>query len=229
MTSHANPPTVIRRDTAYQVAFWLLWPAAGAALGAGLSWVLDALAGVDRLPVPGWLAAAADLAAPWDTVVLAAAGVVIGLLVAAGHQADLLVVEVDDTAFTVRRDTEVSRAARDEVTAVYRDGDALVALGARTEELVRVRGEVDESGLAAALRRHGYPWLPDGDPHRAAYRIFVPDSPEVPPLANAILKARATALRKGRGKEAAALRRDLPRADVVVRDEKSVQYWRAVG
>jgi hypothetical protein len=61
------------------------------------------------------------------------------------------------------------------------------------------------------------------------YRRWVDDLPDLPASANVLLKARARALDKGDGDEAAQLRADLARLGVVVRDENTRQSWRRSG
>ncbi len=81
--------------------------------------------------------------------------------------------------------------------------------------------------LQAAFVTHGYTWLA-GDPHADEYRLWVEDTPDLPPGADALLGARARALGKGGdGKDdAAELRAELAKIGVVVREEKKRQYWR---
>jgi hypothetical protein len=55
----------------------------------------------------------------------------------------------------------------------------------------------------------------------------VEDTPGLPGGANALFKARERALRSGDRDDAAELRDDLARLDVVVREERHRQFWRA--
>jgi len=81
---------------------------------------------------------------------------------------------------------------------------------------------------AAAFRKHGYPWSDDGDPHRDQYRRWVPDMPDLPASANALLKARELALQKKDKTDAEDLRKELARLGYVVREEGTRQYWRKI-
>jgi hypothetical protein len=58
------------------------------------------------------------------------------------------------------------------------------------------------------------------------YRRWVPDTPDLPIGADALLKARQRALDSDQGGDVAELRDELARLGVVVRDEAKRQYWR---
>ncbi|MFE6237140.1 hypothetical protein [Cellulosimicrobium sp. NPDC057862] len=92
-------------------------------------------------------------------------------------------------------------------------------------ELLHVRTELATGRLAAAFRSHGWPWH-DDDPWADEFRRWVPGDPSLPPSADAVLRARAAMLRSDKTADAAELRRELARLDVVVRDVDKVQHWR---
>jgi hypothetical protein len=92
-------------------------------------------------------------------------------------------------------------------------------------ELLHVRTELATDRLAAAFRSHGWPWH-DDDPWADDFRRWVPGDPALPPSADAVLRARAAMLRSDKTSDAAELRRELARLDVVVRDVDKVQHWR---
>lgn len=92
-------------------------------------------------------------------------------------------------------------------------------------ELLHVRTELATARLAAAFRAHGWPWH-DGDPWAQEFRRWVPGDPELPPSADAVLRARAAMLQADKTSDAADLRRELARLDVVVRDVDKIQHWR---
>jgi hypothetical protein len=106
--------------------------------------------------------------------------------------------------------------------------DHVSAAGSREDlvaELVHVRTELATDRLADAFRATGWPWR-DADPHVARFRRWVPGDPALPPSADAVLRARAAVLEAGKGADAADLRRELSRLDVVVRDVDKTQHWR---
>src|SRR5690606_19175879 len=82
--------------------------------------------------------------------------------------------------------------------------------------------------LAEAFQNHGYPWSADGDPFKDRYRRWVPDLPELPPSAHALLKVRERALKEKNKKDIAELREELAKIGYIVRDEGVNQYGRPV-
>lgn len=92
-------------------------------------------------------------------------------------------------------------------------------------ELLHVRTELATDRLAATFRSHGWPWH-DDDPWAEDFRRWVPGDPSLPPSADAVLRARAAMLQSDKTSDAADLRRELARLDVVVRDVDKVQHWR---
>jgi hypothetical protein len=129
----------------------------------------------------------------------------------------------------VRREGRDAVVARQGVAAVFVDGGRLVVLDEAGRELARERSDRGRARLAEAFARHGWPWRDGGDPYRGRYRRWVPESPDLPAAAHALFKARDRALRRGDGEDAADLRAELARLDLVIRDEDKRQYWRRTG
>ncbi|MDF2808719.1 MAG: hypothetical protein K0S43_3665 [Cellulosimicrobium sp.] len=96
---------------------------------------------------------------------------------------------------------------------------------APTVELLHVRTELASDRLAAAFRSHGWPWH-DDDPWAEKFRRWVPGDPSLTPSVDTVLRARAAMLQSDKTSDAADLRRELARLDVVVRDVDKVQHWR---
>jgi hypothetical protein len=214
----ADPPWV-------PVLVWLLLPAAGAALG----WLVLPAAGWlgerEWMPLPGAVDAAARLPLGWGRPVAAAIGLLGGVLLAAEAVSDSLRVVVRPDRATLRRKDTGTGVARPAVAAVFVDGGWLVALDAAGREVVRVKSDQSRTRLAAAFTEQGWPWR-DGDPYASAYRRWVPGLPDLPPGADALLAARERALRRDDGGDAEALRAELSRLGVVVRDQDKRQHWR---
>lgn len=101
----------------------------------------------------------------------------------------------------------------------------MVLLDADDGELVRQPSDLPTDRLSRAFRDHGWPWA-EADPHRDAYRRWVPGLPGLPDGADALLRARQEALEKDRDDEARELRTELGRYGVVLRDDGERQYWR---
>lgn len=211
-----------------------LFVAAGAGLGAALKpfagWALSL----------AWVPLAGPLrlidAVPWLPALTGgtAVGLLAGLVLAGMAADEQLFVTVDRDELTVRQGQRRVAIARTAVAAVFLDSARLVVLGHRGEELCSRSGDLPAERLGTALRRHGYRWRPEGDPYRAAYRLWVPGLPELPDGADPLLSARQRAVERGDRAEAELLRAELGRLDVVVRDEQVPQagrrqFWRRAG
>ncbi|MFC3504694.1 hypothetical protein ACFOOK_27515 [Micromonospora krabiensis] len=201
--------------------FPLLGAGAGALLGASAEWVAD----LPWAPVQGLFEALSRLPQPELTIGAAALGVLAGGLLASAGTAERLVVRVDRERVGLRRDGRQRDVPRRDVRVVHVDGRDLVLLDEDGGELVRERSDLSPDRLRAAFGNHGWPWA-DEDPHRAAYRLWVPGLPGLPVGADALLRARQDALTHNRRDDARELRRELGRMGVVVRDEERRQYWR---
>lgn len=218
--------TVVGRPAWEAVLVWVGFPVLGALLGLGVrplaEWMLDTA----WLPDLGPAHVVAELPQPQGTIGTVAAGVVLGVVLALTAEGEMLRVGVGPSAVTLTRDGTTRTIARGDVTAVFADDKELVLTGRSGEELAREKSDLATARLAAAFTEQGYPWRPDGDPHRDEYRRWVPDEPELPAGANAVLRARATALEEGDRKDLAELREELGKLGVVVRDRDKRQYWR---
>ncbi|SCL53307.1 hypothetical protein GA0070606_2099 [Micromonospora citrea] len=218
-------PTVVDGGAAELALLWGGFPV----LGAGAGWLLAAgagwLAGLPWAPAQDLLELVAGLPDPQATIGGMAVGALGGLVVAAIGTAERLAVTVGAERVGLRRDGSRREVARRQVRAVFLDGRDLVLLGPDDDELARERSDLAADRLRAAFRAHGWPWVED-DPHRDAYRRWVPGLPGLPAGADALLRARQKALDDDRGGEARELRGELARCGVVVRDERRRQYWR---
>ncbi|MFF5052151.1 hypothetical protein ACFY1S_03050 [Micromonospora sp. NPDC000663] len=222
-----RPRTVVSGGPLELAVMWGGFPL----LGAGAGWLLAAATGwLVRLPwVPfrdlvEWLD---RLPEPQATIGTIAVGVLAGLVVAGIGTAERLIVTVDAAQVRLRRAGADQAVARAETRAVFVDDGHLVLLDADGAELVREATDLPSDRLAAAFRAHGWGWA-DADPHRPAYRLWVPDLPGLPGGADALLRARERALDRDRRDDVRELRRELGRIGVVVRDEGKRQYWRVV-
>lgn len=202
-------------------------PLAGGGLGLALPHLAELLADLPWAPFQG----PARLVASWNSgwVVIAAplVGALLGLVVTVLAYVEALLVTVSDAEVTLRKDDDERRFTRDEVTAVFLDGKELVLLGAGSRELARDAHESTADRMAAAFRAHGWPWLAE-DPHRAEFRRWVPDDPDLPAAVNALLAARGRALEKKDHDDARQLRTELGRLGHIVRDEGTRQFVRPV-
>jgi hypothetical protein len=228
----AVPPrdqTVVAEPARRRVLVWIGFPL----LGLPAGWLLKSVAGwVASLPwvpfqEPFKLVASAP--EPHASIGALVVGGLAGLVLATLAALDRLTVTVADHQVTFTRGGVTRAVKRPLVGAVFLDGRRPVLLGRATEELAREASDLEADRLRDALVVHGFPWRAGGDPYMDQYRRWVDDLPDLPASANVLLKARARALDKGDGDEAAQLRADLARLGVVVRDENKRQYWRRSG
>jgi hypothetical protein len=217
----------------YSRAVWgLIWvgfPLAGAAAG----WLLNALLNW-AVPLSGGLVTRllnllGSIGEPQDFIGAAVIGAAAGFVVALLAAKDAIELDVADDAVGVQRGSRPQRQIqRADVVGVFTDAKYLVLLGPGGAEQLREKHDLDEAQLRHAFEGHGWPWLTEGDPHAGQYRRFVDDDPDLPPAANALLKARAVAVSKDDGHDLAELRDELGKLGVVVRDERKRQYWRLI-
>lgn len=220
-----RPRTVVTSGPWDLVVMWGGFPL----LGAGVGWLLAATTGwLTRLPwVPfrdliEWVD---RLPEPQATLGTVAVGVLAGLVVAGVGTAERLIVTVDAAQVRLRRSDQDRSIARADTRVVFRADGHLVLLDAHDAELAREPTDLPAAELAEAFRKHGWGWA-DDDPHRSAYRLWVPDLPGLPAGADALLRARERALGRDRRDDARELRRELGLIGVVLRDEGKRQYWR---
>ncbi|MDT0300776.1 YqeB family protein [Streptomonospora wellingtoniae] len=223
--------TVVAPAKSARVLMWGGLPLLGAVLGALLEVLADWLATWPWTPFEGPVQLISTLPDLPTRIGGAAVGLVGGLALALIGESESGTVTVDgDEAVVESVDRRVA-FRRPQVSAVFKDGKRLVALGPRTEELAGQRTDLDARRLAAAFRQHGYPWHEDGDPHAADYRRWVEGVPDLSASAHGLLAARARALRKDgsdAARDAEELRAELGKLGLVVREERKAQYWRAV-
>ncbi len=224
--------TVVSERLWARVMMWIGFPL----LGAGAGWLLKSVAGwvvsLPWAPLQGPFELADQLIAsfgePRATVGALAVGAVAGLVLAFIAEQESLTVALSHDRVSTKRGESARSIERASVNAVFLDKKQLVLLGRSGEELAREASDLDADRLREAFVAHGYPWLAGGDPYEDEYRLWVEDTPDLPAGADALLKARGRALGRGdEGKDdAAALRAELARLGIVVREEKKRQYWR---
>jgi len=229
----ANRPSVVREGVGTHLFLWTALPLLGAGAGLVLSlvpgWLGLLPAWVAALPfVPGrvQLDLLAGLAGPVLTGVLVAAGAAAGGVLALMSYDDMVAVEVGgDRVRILRRGKKGAELDRDRIGAAFLDGKDLVVLGKDTGELARERTDHRGDRLRAAFEAHGYRWC-DADPHADEFRRWVDGMPGLDQHAQAVLRARRTALEAADAEDGAELRAELARLGVVVREEGHRQYWR---
>jgi hypothetical protein len=228
----ATPPraqTVVTEPRWQRFLVWVGFPLLGLAAGWLLKSVAGWVASLPWVPFQGPFELVASAPEPHASIGALVVGGLAGLVLAILAALDRLTVTVADDQLTLTRGGVTRTVERPLVEAVFLDGKRLVLLGRATEELAREPSDLEADRLGDAFLAHRYPWRADGDPYRDQYQRWVDGVPGLPASADALLRARARALDKGDGDEAAKLRADLARLGVVVRDEDKRQYWRRSG
>lgn len=201
-------------------------------VGLVLGWVLPPVAGwgadLPWIPYQGPFELVATWDASWVPLALMGAGAVVGLILAAVIFAHVLAIDVNDEVVTFRIGEQRTSASRRDVQAVFYEGKQVVLVDAQDRELLRGEPEGKRGEVESVFRQYGYRWL-DADPYATQFQRWVPDHPDLPATANALLAARAVALKDDEADDAQDLRRELAALDVVVRDQRGRQYWRRSG
>jgi hypothetical protein len=201
-------------------------------LGAGAGWLLKSIAGwvagLEWAPFQGPFKLIASIKEPHATIGALALGFLAGLVISVlGHAESLKVIVAADSVELARPWQSPNEVHRSKIDAVFADGKDLVLLAAGGAEIAREKSDLEVTQLQPVFERYGYKWLAS-DPYQEDFRRWIEDDPAVPGSANALLKVRATAVRKDKPADAAELRKELAKLGVVVKDQKKKQYWRLV-
>ncbi|GLX99984.1 hypothetical protein [Actinoplanes sp. NBRC 101535] len=177
------------------------------------------------LPVKVLFRLAGQIDTGWKVAIQAVILVVVGALVSVEilRRSSRITVAGD----TVRLETDGTRQTleRERVGALFREGSALVVLDTESRQVFRGEPQARAAVVESAFRDFGYPWC-EADPFAGLYRRWEPEAGGLPMEVEAVLSARAVALRKKAGKEAGELRDTLQKLGYAVRDEKETQFWR---
>ncbi|MGV9302916.1 MULTISPECIES: YqeB family protein [unclassified Nonomuraea] len=223
MKAGKDPEATVVADSALIVM--LVCVAGGAVLG----WVVKLLArwlvSLPWAPFQGPAKLLNSFPEPGLTVGVVAVGALAGLLLGLTALHESLTVTVSDTQVTLSTRDETQVVERGDIALAFKDGKQLVLLGHHGGEAAREETDLSAKRLSRAFTKHGYGWA-DADPHDDAYRLWVPGASGLPDGANAVLAARAKALKADKGGDARELRKELARFGVVVRDRDKRQYWR---
>ncbi|WP_199821569.1 YqeB family protein [Streptomyces rimosus] len=227
--SSAPDRTAVGPSTAERALLWAGFPV----LGAVVLWLLSRAAGwvasLPWAPLQGPFKLVASVPEPQVSIGAVILGVLLGLGIAFFAESEYVTAVIDPEQAVLTVDRVSRTVPRAATAAVFKDGKSLVLLGHDTTELARLRGDFDAERFAAAFRRHGYPWHPDGDPYAADFRRWVTGQPDLSATAHALLKAREHALKKDKKEDAEQLRTELSALGIVVREGKDkAQQWRRV-
>jgi hypothetical protein len=185
-------------------------------------WLLDLSSGLPMRPVFRFVGA---VDRPWEVAVNLAIWALVGIAVASGVVSESAKVTLTGADVRVDRSDGTRTVPRADVAAAFLDGKHLVLLDRESRHLVRDPLKAPGPTVARAFREYGYPWR-DADPYADHYRRWVPDTPQLPAEANAVLAAREVALKKKARREIRDLRDVVEKFGFAVRDEDTRQYWR---
>jgi hypothetical protein len=202
-----------------RVLVWTCLPAVGAAL------LFVVIRVAVRLPLPGPFNLARELPEPAATIVATALGGLLGLVLAGLVDRESLTLRITTAEVVLTRPGTTVTVPRAEVIVAFPDRDQLVLLGRTGRELAREPCHLSARRLRAAFAANGVAWA-DQDPYLSSYRRWVPDLPDLPATAHALLAARQKAVDSGDDTDKRELRAELGRLGYVVRDDRKRQYWR---
>jgi len=200
-----------------------------ALLGVLLALLVPALARwlVDvRFPVLGivW-EVAASVDTWWKVAVQAAILAVLGALVSVEIVRRSTRVTVALRQVRLETGDDVVTVPRERIDFVFMEGRRLILLDGESRHLFHGEPQADPGPIEQTFRDYGYPWR-DGDPFSDLYQPWVPDAGQLPVAVEAVLSARAVALRKKASREAGELRDSLEKLGYAVRDDGDRQLWR---
>jgi hypothetical protein len=216
--------TVLGYPLADRLVLFLGIPAVAVLVGLLLPvvarWVLGLSSG---LPLRPLFRLIGSVNRPVEIVINLVIWLLLGLAVArvASKDATKMTLTDDELCFG----TGSRRITRADTAAVFLDGRKLVVLDGESRQLARDTPQASAATLADAFRAHGYPWQAT-DPYADLYRPWTPETPDLPPAANAVLAARETALLKKAAREVDYLREAAEKLGFVVRDRDTRQFWR---
>ncbi|MCW8784308.1 MULTISPECIES: hypothetical protein [Bacillus] len=218
--------TVLELSSVEKALVFLVPPLLGLVIGWFLPVIAKWAVTLDWLPFHGPL----DIIASFHGWKAAAATAVIGLIggvwLTRAAFKETLVAVVTDSEVSLTIYNEESVFSKDSISGVFTDEKHLVLLGTEGQELFREKLEPAVEKAADAFRAHGYVWLGTEDPFKEEYKRWVPDTPDLEPGANALLKAREKALKEEEKADAKELKAEISKLGITVRDKGSRQYWR---
>ena len=223
-----NKKTVVGFSTTTGIILYGGFGAAGLVLGYFLPQIAAWALKLPWVPFEGPLKLVNHFSGIWVNLILAFLGLIVGLVVAVVAVKELLVVIITDEAVQLDKDGHKQTIERKEIDTVFIDGKQLVILGKSGHELARDKIDESPNTVMDAFKRHDYSWSSEGDPFKHEYRRWVLDTPDLPPTANALMKAREIALQKKDAKDIKELRNEIIKLGYIVREEETRQYWRKV-
>ncbi|SDS11965.1 YqeB family protein [Actinoplanes derwentensis] len=161
----------------------------------------------------------------WKVAIQAAILAVLGVLASVEILGRSTRVTVAPTGVRLETGDSVVTVPRAEIDFVFLERGSLIILDGESRQMFHGEPQADAGPLEKTFLAYGYPWRAD-DPFTDLYQPWVPYSGELPVAVEAVLSARAMAVRKKAGKEAAELRGSLEKLGYAIRDDGDRQHWR---
>jgi len=199
---------------------------AGLVLGYFLPKIAAFVIQLPWVPFEGPLKLINSINGGWLNIALAILGLIAGLVLAWIAIHEMLIATITDKEVKLEKEGHQKTIAIRDIDTIFLDGKQLVILDKSGAELAREKIDESLKDIRAGFEKHNYPWSSEGDPFKDAYRRWVPDTPDISPSANALMKAREKALQDKNTADIKDLRNELAKLEIVVRDEETRQYWR---
>ncbi|MGW5984014.1 YqeB family protein [Bacillus mycoides] len=208
-----------------KIILWIGFPLSGLIFG----WFLPSIAkwgsSLPWLPYQGPLKLIASYSGAWVGFVTMILGLITGIILILLSYHESLETSVYDEKVVLKLRDEKIILKRQDISLVFMDNKQLVLLGDDDKELFRCKQELNKSRVSTAFKKHNYVWS-DTDPFKQDFKIWVEDSHDLSPAANALLKARKIAIEKRNDEEAFLLIQELWKLRVSVKVNNKKQYYR---
>lgn len=163
----------------------------------------------------------------WAILLFIITGVVIGIYLAKMLLRESPIISISNHNIDIDNDLESLTFIRDEIQDIYYDDDELVIISSSGHELLRESYDIKKETLKKAFRNHSYPFNLL-DPYKACFKLWSASVDELSPPGNALMKARALAIKNIDEEEIIDIREELSKLGVIVKDNDTKQYWRFV-
>ncbi len=185
-------------------------------------WLLDLSTGLPMRPAFRFVGA---VDRPWEIAVNLAVWSLVAVGVTRARLLEAATVTLTPAEVRVEGPGGTQAVSRADASAVFLDGRRLVILDRESRQLVRDTVAGSATTVAGVFQAYGYPWR-DADPYADLYRRWVPDTPDLPAGANAVLAARQAALKKKARREIRDLGQAVETFGYTLREDGTQQYWR---
>jgi hypothetical protein len=185
-------------------------------------WLIDLGTVLPLRPVFRLLAA---IDRPWELGLAIALALLVGAAVASARMGASTLISLTDREVLLSTGDWQRTVPHGDVSAVFLDDRRVVVLDPASRQLAGEPTRVRAATLAEAFRAHGYPWH-DADPHLDLYQRWGAGTDDLPPAVDALLAARASALKRKQHEEVRDLRDAMQHLGFAVRDDGTTQFWR---